>query len=159
MLTTRRQLFTTVPDYSWHPTAPDGNPPLAILLDTATFIGNGSVPLGLMVLGSTLGRMRIPRPISRLPLGSIFALALAKVVLLPIIGFVFVRGLATHTGLVNKDNHVLQFVVSSALDRRSLAPANVVRADDLLLGLSDCDNAVCTHCRALRTFPSLFASH
>ncbi|PRQ74237.1 Auxin efflux carrier [Rhodotorula toruloides] len=106
-----KALFTTVPDYSWHPTAPDGNPPLAILLDTATFIGNGSVPLGLMVLGSTLGRMRIPRPISRLPLGSIFALALAKVVLLPIIGFVFVRGLATHTGLVNKDNHVLQFVM------------------------------------------------
>ncbi|BGP34061.1 Protein M3 [Rhodotorula toruloides] len=106
-----KALFTTVPDYSWHPTAPDGNPPLAILLDTATFIGNGSVPLGLMVLGSTLGRMRIPRPISRLPLASIFALALTKVVLLPIIGFVFVRGLATHTGLVNKDNHVLQFVM------------------------------------------------
>ncbi|BGP42192.1 Protein M3 [Rhodotorula kratochvilovae] len=106
-----KALFVPVDDYGWHPTAPDGDPPLAILLDTAAFIGNASVPLGLLVLGSTLGRMRIPRPISKLPLYSICALALCKVVLLPIIGYVFVRGLAQHTNLVSQDNHVLQFVM------------------------------------------------
>lgn len=105
------QLFTTVPDYGWHPTAPDGEPPLSILLDTATFLGNASVPLGLLVLGSTLGRMRIPRPVSRLPISSICALAIAKCVILPIIGFVFVRALATHTSIVSEDNHVLQYVM------------------------------------------------
>ncbi|POY70960.1 hypothetical protein BMF94_6022 [Rhodotorula taiwanensis] len=106
-----KALFTTVPDYGWHPTAPDNEPPLAILLDTATFIGNASVPLGLLVLGSTLGRMRIPRPLSRLPLTSIVALAVAKCVILPILGFVFVRGLATHTSLISEENRVLQYVM------------------------------------------------
>ncbi|GAA5922000.1 hypothetical protein JCM3775_003456 [Rhodotorula graminis] len=106
-----KALFTTVEDYDWHPTAPDGAPPLAILLDTAAFIGKASVPLGLLVLGSTLGRMRIPRPISKLPLYSIFALALCKVVLLPVIGYVFVQALVNHTNLVSKDNLVLQFVM------------------------------------------------
>ncbi|GAA6055134.1 hypothetical protein JCM3770_007458 [Rhodotorula araucariae] len=106
-----KALFTPVENYGWHPTAPDGDPPLAILLDTATFIGNASVPLGLLVLGSTLGRMRIPRPISQLPLYSIFGLALCKVVLLPVIGYSFVRALVQHTSLVSADNHVLQFVM------------------------------------------------
>ncbi|GAA5891216.1 hypothetical protein JCM8208_002545 [Rhodotorula glutinis] len=106
-----KALFTTVEDYGWRPTAPDCAPPLAILLDTAAFIGNASVPLGLLVLGSTLGRMRIPRPISKLPLYSIFALALCKVVLLPVIGYVFVQALVNHTSLVSKDNLVLQFVM------------------------------------------------
>ncbi|KWU46024.1 auxin efflux carrier, partial [Rhodotorula sp. JG-1b] len=106
-----KALFTAVPDYGWHPTAPDGEPPLSILLDTATFLGNASVPLGLLVLGSTLGRMRIPRPVSRLPISSICALAIAKCVILPIIGFVFVRALATHTSIVREDNHVLQYVM------------------------------------------------
>ncbi|GAA5954599.1 hypothetical protein JCM21900_006078 [Sporobolomyces salmonicolor] len=106
-----KALFTEVPNYSWHPTAPDGDPPLAIILDTSTFVGAASVPLGLFVLGSALSRMRIPRPISRLPLPSIFALALAKLVLLPIVGFVLVEGLANHTSLVRADNHVLRFVL------------------------------------------------
>ncbi|GJN92474.1 hypothetical protein Rhopal_005504-T1 [Rhodotorula paludigena] len=106
-----KALFVTVPDYGWNPTAPDGLPPLSILLDTATFIGNASVPLGLLVLGSTLGRMEIPRPISRLPLYSIFGLALCKVVILPIIGYLFVRALTLHTNLIDEDNHVLQFVM------------------------------------------------
>ncbi|GAA5881038.1 hypothetical protein JCM3774_003076 [Rhodotorula dairenensis] len=106
-----KALFTVVPDYDWHPTAPDGDPPLSILLDTATFLGNASVPLGLLVLGSTLGRMRIPRPVSRLPISSICALAVAKCVILPVIGFVFVRALATHTSIVSEDNHVLQYVM------------------------------------------------
>ncbi|GAA5920339.1 hypothetical protein JCM1841_005570 [Sporobolomyces salmonicolor] len=106
-----KALFTEVPNYSWHPTAPDGDPPLAIILDTSTFVGAASVPLGLFVLGSALSRMRIPRPISRLPLPSIFALALAKLVLLPIVGFVLVERLANHTSLVRADNHVLRFVL------------------------------------------------
>jgi len=60
--------------------------------------------------------MRIPRPISKLPLYSIFALALCKVVLLPVIGYVFVQALVNHTSLVSKDNLVLQFVVRPSLE-------------------------------------------
>ncbi|GAA6043965.1 hypothetical protein JCM8097_004894 [Rhodosporidiobolus ruineniae] len=104
-----KALFTEVDDYDWHPTAPDGEPPLAIILSTATFIGNASVPLGLLVLGSALARMRVPRPISRLPLLSIAALALAKLVILPVFGYFFVTALARHTSLIDEEDRVLQF--------------------------------------------------
>ncbi|GAA5959849.1 hypothetical protein JCM10213_008314, partial [Rhodosporidiobolus nylandii] len=104
-----KALFTTVENYDWHPTAPDGDPPLAILLDTATFVGDASVPLGLLVLGSALARMRIPRPFSKLPLASIVALAVCKLVILPVFGFFFVRSLAKHTSIIDEDDRVLQF--------------------------------------------------
>lgn len=104
-------LFVVVPGSSFHPTAPDNDPPFAILLDTATFLGNASVPLGLLVLGSALARMRVPKPFSRLPLGSIVALAICKLVLLPIFGFFFVDALVKHTSLVDEENRVLRFVL------------------------------------------------
>ncbi|KAK4057082.1 Protein M3 [Microbotryomycetes sp. JL221] len=106
-----KALFLVVPDGSFNPTAPDGKPPLAILLDTATFVGAASVPLGLMVLGSALQRMTLPRPLSKLPYSSIGALAFVKLVLLPIIGFLFVQALTKHTTLVPQDNKVLRFVL------------------------------------------------
>lgn len=102
------QLFIVVPSSNFSPTAPDGAPPLAIILDTATFLGNASVPLGLLVLGSALARMSIPKPISRLPFSSIVSLAVAKLVVLPVVGFFVVQGI-TKAGLVDKDNHVLRF--------------------------------------------------
>ncbi|TFK61582.1 hypothetical protein BDN72DRAFT_828151 [Pluteus cervinus] len=43
------------------PNAPDGQPPLAFMMDTATFVGSASVPLGLICLGSALARMRLPK--------------------------------------------------------------------------------------------------
>ncbi|GAA5859042.1 hypothetical protein JCM8547_003980 [Rhodosporidiobolus lusitaniae] len=104
-----KALFTTVDDYDWQPTAPDGEPPLAIILNTATFVGNASVPLGLLVLGSAIERMRIPRPISKLPIASIISLAICKLVILPVFGFFFVTALANHTSLIDKDDRVLQF--------------------------------------------------
>lgn len=59
--------------------APDGLPPLNIILDTATFIGNGCVPLGLTCLGSALARLEVSQPISRAPIGAITAFSVLKV--------------------------------------------------------------------------------
>ncbi|KAI5476437.1 peroxisomal biogenesis factor 5 [Pseudohyphozyma bogoriensis] len=84
---------------SWHPTAPDGTAPLAFIYDTATFVGAASVPLGLLVLGSSMAKMQIPRPISKLPLWSIFWMAVLKMAILPLVGFFFVQGLTYHTGM------------------------------------------------------------
>ncbi|KAM0790694.1 hypothetical protein ACM66B_004552 [Microbotryomycetes sp. NB124-2] len=106
-----KALFVVVPDQSFNPVAPDGKPPLAILLDTASFVGAASVPLGLMVLGSALERMRLPRPLSKLPFSSITALAVAKLVVLPVVGYLFVQALTLHTSLVDADNKVLRFVL------------------------------------------------
>lgn len=72
-------------------------------------MGSASVPLGLFVLGSALARMRLPRPLSRLPYASIIALALAKLVVLPLFGYFFVDALTKHTSLVDEDDYVLRF--------------------------------------------------
>lgn len=132
LVTKLKVLFVAVTDGTFHPTAPvstlrhfgvggarsadplarlkDGDPPLAIILDTMSFLGAASVPLGLLVLGAALARMRLPRPISRLPLASIFGLAIAKLVILPVIGFLFVHALTFHTSTVPPSNKVLRFV-------------------------------------------------
>lgn len=90
--------------------APDGLPPLNIILDTATFIGNGSVPLGLICLGSALARLQVSRPISRAPIGAITALSILKMVLGPVVGVIIVEALTHHTTLIDPNDKVLRFV-------------------------------------------------
>lgn len=109
LIPTLKSLFVYTPESTFHPTAPDGQPPLAILYQTATFVGAASVPLGLTVLGASMAKMRIPRPVNRLPLASIGAMAAVKIVVLPVIGYFFVEGLVKHTGMVAADNAVLRF--------------------------------------------------
>jgi len=120
LIPTLKSLFVYTDDSSFHPTAPDGDPPLAIMYNTATFVGGASVPLGLTVLGSSIAKMEIPRPVSRLPLASIGAMALVKVILLPIVGFFFVEALV-HRGMVQADNAVLRFSESSCSAMVSVA--------------------------------------
>jgi len=92
----------------FRPVAPDGQPPLAFVLDTATFVGAACVPIGLICLGSALAclRMRSGEPFPR---GAIASLALAKMVVTPLIGVGITRWFA-HAGFVDRDDKVLQFV-------------------------------------------------
>lgn len=100
-------LFVLLPS---SPHAPDGQPPLAFILDAATFLGGASVPLGLICLGSALARLNVPRNEWRaLPLGSIMCLAFGRMVLQPVLGVLIVRGL-THVNIISPDDKVLQFV-------------------------------------------------
>ena len=92
----------------FRPTAPDGQPPLAVILDTATFIGGASVPLGLVCLGSALATLRV-RSSEAFPRGAIVALALAKMVITPVLGVVMTR-LFARAGFVDREDKVLQFV-------------------------------------------------
>ncbi|KAL5534864.1 hypothetical protein ACEPAG_1329 [Sanghuangporus baumii] len=94
------------------PNAPDGQPPLAFVLDTATFIGAASVPMGLISLGSALARLQVPHSPAQwrsLPLGAISALAIGKMVLMPIIGVLLTQGL-TSAGVIDESDKVLRFV-------------------------------------------------
>lgn len=102
-------LFTPVP--SAHiPNAPDGEPPLAFILDTATFIGNASVPFGLICLGSALARMRMPRGNYKdLPLGAIVSLAVGKLIVMPVVGLLICQGLA-RARVIDPSDKVLRFV-------------------------------------------------
>jgi hypothetical protein len=60
------------------PNAPDGNPPLFFLLDTAAYIGALTVPLGLMLLGSSFARLQLPARIRDAPISANIAMAISK---------------------------------------------------------------------------------
>lgn len=101
------------------PPAPDGQPPLAIILNTTTFIGGASVPLGLMTLGSALARLEVPgRRLRSLPLGAVGALAIGRMVLMPILGVLITQGL-TQVGLLDANDNVLRFVCMYVISLRS----------------------------------------
>ncbi|KAG9311198.1 auxin efflux carrier [Chiua virens] len=93
------------------PPAPDGQPPLAVILNTTTFIGGASVPLGLMTLGSALARMEIPGGRFRsLPLGAVSMLAIGRMIIMPVLGVLITQGL-TQAGLLNAKDNVLRFLL------------------------------------------------
>ncbi|KAG9125760.1 Protein M3 [Ceratobasidium sp. 392] len=112
LVPTLKALFITPsPDSTVHiPSAPDGLPPLNFIIDTATFIGNGSIPLGLICLGSALARLQAPKPFSRAPLGAITAFSILKMVVGPVFGVLVVEGLTHHTSLIDPNDKVLRFV-------------------------------------------------
>jgi hypothetical protein len=92
------------------PPAPDGQPPLAFIMDIATFLGNAAVPLGLLCLGAAIANIQLPRGNFRaLPLGAIFALAILKMLVMPVIGVAITNGLIKG-GLIDMDDKVLRFV-------------------------------------------------
>ncbi|KAF9445655.1 hypothetical protein P691DRAFT_709983 [Macrolepiota fuliginosa MF-IS2] len=104
-----KALFIEVPGVHMPP-APDGQPPLAFIQDIATFIGAASIPIGLICLGSSLARLSIPlNQWRKLPIGAITSLAIAKMILTPILGVLICRGLA-NAGVLFKDDKVLLFV-------------------------------------------------
>lgn len=105
-----KALFVEVPSVHM-PSAPDGQPPLAFILDIATFMGNASVPLGLICLGSALARLHVPRKgeWQTLPLGAISWLAIGKILIMPVFGVLVVQGL-TKSGIIDPEDKVLRFV-------------------------------------------------
>ncbi|PIL37564.1 hypothetical protein GSI_01258 [Ganoderma sinense ZZ0214-1] len=93
-----------------HFRGPDGRPPLAFLIDTASFMGGITVPLALILLGASFARIKTPSPLSRLPLMAMFLSTMAKMVMLPVIGVFLVQAM-TKAGLVHKDEIALRFVM------------------------------------------------
>ncbi|KDQ52951.1 hypothetical protein JAAARDRAFT_210200 [Jaapia argillacea MUCL 33604] len=111
LITPLKALFIAVP-HSPIPSAPDGQPPLAFIMDTATFIGGASVPLGLICLGSALARLKLPRGIEGwkgMPVGAITSFAIGKVVVMGVLGVGICEGLVK-AGLINAEDKVLRFV-------------------------------------------------
>lgn len=113
LITPLKGLFLPVAGWTGSriPNAPDGQPPLAFVLDTATFVGAASVPLGLTCLGSALARLKVPKGEGwgSLPLGAIGSLAVGKMLLMPIIGVLMCQGLTT-AGVIDAEDKVLRFV-------------------------------------------------
>ncbi|KAG1835397.1 hypothetical protein DFJ58DRAFT_847406 [Suillus subalutaceus] len=92
------------------PPAPDGQPPLAFVMDTATFLGAANSPIGLVVLGSALARMSVPRGRwTSLPLGAIVALAVSKQLIMPLLGILICEEF-TRIGFIDAEDKVLRFL-------------------------------------------------
>ena len=115
-----KALFVQVPGTSM-PSAPDGLPPLNFLLDSASFVGAASVPLGLVCLGSSLARLSMPKKgeWKKLPMGAIAGIAAAKMVIMPVLGVLICTGL-TNVGVISKDDKVLRFVCMCVNFNKSL---------------------------------------
>ncbi|KAG1816976.1 auxin efflux carrier [Suillus variegatus] len=105
-----KALFVTgVPD-THIPSVPDGQPPLALIMKTFTFIGNASIPMGLIILGSALARLSIPRnQWSSLPLCAIGSVAIGRLVVMPVLGTLICQQF-TCIRLIDPSNNVLRFV-------------------------------------------------
>jgi len=117
--------------------SPSHEPPLAFLLDSATFIGNASVPIGLICLGAALARMQLPRFSLQLwkkevPMGAVILLALARMVIMPIIGIGLCEGIFVPSGFINREDKVLRFVCMSVFSFFSLF-LKLPRADGLIM--------------------------
>ncbi|KAG7441091.1 auxin efflux carrier [Guyanagaster necrorhizus] len=107
LITPVKALFVQVDGY-YMPSAPDGDPPLAFIIDFAGFMGAASVPLGLICLGSALARLKVPHW-SSMPLGAILSLAVGRMVAMPVLGVLICKGLI-HVNFISKEDKVLQFV-------------------------------------------------
>jgi hypothetical protein len=75
-----KALFVVVDNWTGTriPNGPDGKPPLAFVLDTAAFIGAICIPVGLMLLGASFARLKVPRSWGTLPIAAIMALMVSK---------------------------------------------------------------------------------
>ena len=97
---------------------PDGRPPLYFVIDTgkclldcepadtipppvAAFLGGITVPMALILLGASFARLSVSRPLSRLPIPAMFAVSLAKMFLLPVIGIFWVQAMVKR-GIIPK---------------------------------------------------------
>lgn len=75
-----RALFTDTENWtgSRMPNAPDGRPPLGFILDSASFLGQITIPAALVLLGASFARLEIPRKWSDAPIASIVAMTIGK---------------------------------------------------------------------------------
>jgi predicted permease len=85
----------------------EGTEPLRFLLETIAFLGSFAVPLGLINLGSALGRIKIN---NLLPLRYIFSIVLAKLFIIPAIGIVIAQLLTFRSSLISPDDKLLRFI-------------------------------------------------
>lgn len=89
------------------PNAPDSEPPLSFIMDTTSYVGNASVPTGLLLLGACISRLKL----STMPNGfwkTAVAITVVRLIIIPIIGVGLTTGFQ-HGGWFGDDN-ILRFV-------------------------------------------------
>ncbi|GMF07700.1 unnamed protein product [Ambrosiozyma monospora] len=103
-----KALFVDTGSEHVHPT-PDNQPPLSVLLDFAAYLGNAQVPLGLILLGGTIGRLQVGNiqpGLWKTPV----AVTILRIFVFPFVGFA-VNGKLQEKGLFHDDT-ILYFISS-----------------------------------------------
>ncbi|GMM38660.1 hypothetical protein DASC09_059990 [Saccharomycopsis crataegensis] len=96
-----KALFVGYHNHVDYPNAPDGKPALHFIIDITSTIGNAQVPLGLTILGATLGRLEFKTVTKGLVITSL-AMAFVRLVVMPIIGAALMTKFK-HLGWFNDD--------------------------------------------------------
>ncbi|KAK6896834.1 Protein ECM3 [Candida tropicalis] len=89
------------------PNAPDELPPLSFILDFTSYVGAASVPIGLLLLGTTLARLQV----DKMPPGfwkTALLITIARLVILPIFGVGLTTGF--YRGGWYGDDFLVRFV-------------------------------------------------
>lgn len=68
-----------------------------------------AVPLALILLGASFARLKVPRPLSRLPIMAMLAVAMMKMAALPVIGVFMIQAMVKG-GLIDRDARAEKFV-------------------------------------------------
>ena len=68
-----------------------------------------AVPLALILLGASFARLKVPRPLSRLPIMAMLAVAMMKMAILPVIGVFMIQAMVKG-GLIDRDARAEKFV-------------------------------------------------
>ncbi|KAF3992449.1 hypothetical protein FT663_00729 [Candidozyma haemuli var. vulneris] len=74
------------------PNAPDEMPPLSFLMDLTSYVGAASVPLGLLLLGATIARLKVNQIIPGFWKTALMVTA-SRLIIMPIFGVGFTTGL------------------------------------------------------------------
>ncbi|OBA22513.1 auxin efflux carrier [Metschnikowia bicuspidata var. bicuspidata NRRL YB-4993] len=89
------------------PLAPDEQPPLSFVIDIASYVGAASVPLGLLILGATIARLRVTAIVPGFWKTAVMITA-CRLIVLPIFGVGLTTGIYK-AGWYGDDN-LIRFV-------------------------------------------------
>lgn len=106
-----KALFVTTTNTPKISQAPDNQPALSFIMDYTSYVGAASVPFGLILLGATLGRLKI----NKLYPGfwkSAVILVLLKMCVMPIFGILWCDRLVKAGWVTWEDDKMLLFVIA-----------------------------------------------
>lgn len=82
-----------VPTHFHMPNAPDQQPPLSFVIDITTYVGAASVPIGLLLLGATIARLKVKKTVPGF-WKTVVMITACRLIILPIFGVGLTTGLA-----------------------------------------------------------------
>lgn len=105
-----KALFVTTSHTPYIPSAPDRQPPLSFLMDYTSYVGAASVPFGLLLLGGTLGRLKINKLYPGFWKSAVLLVAI-RLCIMPIFGVLWCNRLVRAGWLHYEEDKMLLFVI------------------------------------------------